>query len=1254
MGAREPAPERQSSDEGIADERLERLFRAAKPTLCGGFSWLPEGTLLLGGRIQVIRRLGSGAMGAVYEARDRGGRVAVKALHNLNPDQLYRLKNEFRFLAGVAHPNVIVVHELFAEGDLWFFSMEAVQGLPLDRYWVLHTLSVDAQGERGALSEANVPLLRELLQQVIEGVAAIHDAGLVHRDLKPTNVLVEESGRVVILDFGLVSDQVPGGIGQTVPHAISGTPGFMAPEQAAGQQATMASDWYGVGVMLYQLLTQRLPHQGSMAAVLRAKQDTDAQRPSVLAPETPPDLDALCMQLLQRDPERRPTTEQMRALGREWSSADASARPSREASPHCPASFVGRRDVLMRLETLYRTTRTGKPVLATIRAESGMGKTRLLNYFIEYLQRIDDACVLHGRCREREAVPYKAFDEVFDNLTRAFLRLSEDQVAQLVPRHAHTLARLFPVLLRVDAFRQAAQGTQQDSQEAQLQRLGFAAVREMLCRISDRRPLVLVIDDLQWADVDSVRLLAEILAPPEPPNVLIVCSYRAEEQGNSIIREALNIQHVEVVQLSLGPLRPQEALELARLALPTELADQAGEAELVARESRGIPLYLLELAHSLEYVRASGERSPLLGLIQRRIAQLPQEARTILELAALAGRPLPRQIVLHICDPEIYPTALAALRAAKLTQLVGDRMDEALEPYHERVREAVLATFNPKQASAHHATLAQAIEAQGIDDPEWLAQHLRGAGQLERAQHLVVQAARLAMNALAFNRAADLYELALELDDREPTQLYRELGDALARAGRGAQAADAYLDAARSASRREAQLLEGLAASQWLRVGHLEQAVRLLRAVLERNDLPWPESVAESVIRLLINRARIRASNLRFELRREEDVPRELLDKLDALYPAQTALGTFDYLRGAVFATMALPLALKAGEPKRLVTALGSEAIYSVMLDGLNGTERSAQIRDSIDKISSSMVDPYGIGVAQLTAALCGYWSGHWSKVTEPSLKAEEVFSQRVAGGTWEATLVRSVRHTVLVHAGALPTLASEVPGALFDAIERSDRYAELDLMRSMIVVHLRNDHVDGAFQMLDRMRALLERFPLVSLAHLVLSANVATHLYAGRVLDAQALLAKHWEDCRKVALHRFPLVRLTYLGMRANCLRADDNLASRARVQELRKLARAAGSESVAWGKALAHQIEGFALIFNGDGTSAARAFERAGEGFLASGLHLDAAIARYEQSQYAPPLKARELGLDAQRTMVEQGIVKPERWAAMIHSVY
>ncbi|MBZ0237979.1 MAG: serine/threonine protein kinase, partial [Deltaproteobacteria bacterium] len=241
-------------------------------------------------RFHLMETLGSGGNGVVHRALDLslGVEVALKFLARPAGRDLYRFKREFRALAEVTHPNLVRLYELFVDGSEWSFSMELVGGLPL----------------RDHLRRAPETLARTFLQ-LADGVRAIHALGKIHRDLKPTNVLVDERGRVVILDFGLVRGADPEHVDHTHEQAAVGTPAFMSPEQARDQPLTAATDWYAVGVMLYEALTNRRPFEGTAAEVMRKRVLEDPPRPRALAPSVSPALDELCMALLERDPAKR-------------------------------------------------------------------------------------------------------------------------------------------------------------------------------------------------------------------------------------------------------------------------------------------------------------------------------------------------------------------------------------------------------------------------------------------------------------------------------------------------------------------------------------------------------------------------------------------------------------------------------------------------------------------------------------------------------------------------------------------------------------------------------------------------------------------------------------------------------------------------------------------------------------------------------------------------------------------------------------
>ncbi len=494
--------------------------------------------------------LGSGGMGTVFRAYDRERRraVAIKVMNRAGAAAILRFKHEFRTLLGVSHPNLVTLYELISDGQNWFLTMELLDGVTFLDFIREDegTGQVSTATHGPLLSPGQRTRLRAATRQLGEGIAWLHAAGKLHRDIKPTNVIVTREGRVVLLDFGLAAEQGRDGRHQSTEQHVLGTAAYMAPEQAVGSPVSPATDWYSVGVMLYEALTGRLPFLGGPIEVLMDKQRFEPPPPCEVAPGVPDDLSALCVDLLRRRPEDRPSAHDvLRRLG----SAGQGQEPPSIADPR-PAhlsssghgegpSLVGRHRHRQELDQALSAMSEGRTVVLFLHGPSGAGKSALLQSFLDERIERGDTVVLAGRCYERESVPYKAVDSLIDALGRHLQRLPEAQVAALLPRDMASLARVFPGLRQVEARAHAPRRAFERPDPQELRRRAFSALRELLSRIGDRMPLVLAIDDLQWGDVDSAALIAELLKPPEAPILLFLGAYRTEDRTTSPFLQTL-------------------------------------------------------------------------------------------------------------------------------------------------------------------------------------------------------------------------------------------------------------------------------------------------------------------------------------------------------------------------------------------------------------------------------------------------------------------------------------------------------------------------------------------------------------------------------------------------------------------------------------------------------------------------------------------------------------------------------------------
>jgi serine/threonine protein kinase/tetratricopeptide (TPR) repeat protein len=1248
-------------------------------------------------RFEVRRRLGAGGMGVVYEAydRERNTVVALKTLRSFKPDALLRFKNEFRALADIQHPNLVGLGELFEDQERWFFTMDMVHGVhfldyirrtdepeelvPASSSTVAPASAATAElatvdepdvavavrprpprDRRGRLdSGADEERLRSAFAQLALGLAALHRAKKVHRDIKPSNILVTPEGRVVVLDFGLVADLL-----NMVPEShLVGTFSYMAPEQAGLKPIGPAADWYSVGVLLYQALTGRLPVTGAAREVLVLKQAFEPAPPHVIA-DVPEDLDRLAMDLLRIDPTQRPSGPEILRRLHAQETADLIA-----AKGHA-SHFVGRAMELEALRRALAVARKTRGVTFFVHGESGVGKSALVRRFTDGItEQTRDAVVFSGRCYERENVPYKAVDGIVDALSRHLTSLDAEALNAILPRQRGLLGQVFPVMRRIEAVAQAPKA-QPGALDPQIQRARlFYALRELFTRLAERAPLVLVIDDLQWADADSLALLAELMRPPDAPRLLLLATMRvsrgngdAPRAGGAIVRSVDEVAALfggDVRRLDIQALPRDEAQALVK-ALLRDAGAEEHSVDQIAEAAAGHPLFIDELVR--RRITMGPEAGPLKldEALWARIARLDAGVRAVLEIVAVAAVPIPQEIAAVAAKIEFAELVrrVTVLRAASLVRTAGVRRSDAVEPYHDRVVEAVLLHIDDAKRAECHARLALALEASDKADPEALATHWRGAGDLDKAVVYARRAAAQAEEALAFDRAARLYKLSIELRPGEGVDranVLAKLGDALANAGRGAEAAPVYLEAARLAAPNDALTLRRRGAEELLRCGRIDEALAEYGAVLAAVDLELPETPQRALASLLYRRARVRLRGLSFKPREAQKIPPDVLQRIDTCWSVAPVMGMVDIIRGADFQARCLLMALEAGEPYRVARALAAEAC-SAATEGGRGRDRTEKLLSAAVNASRNLGDPYTMGWLEIGNILSSYLEGRWQACYEACQRAEKVFS-RCIRVWWEMATVELYAMLSLFWLGDFHEQQRRVDRTLRQGKERGDNSAIVNACTGFnTVAWLARDDPAGARREIDDAMARWSRRGFLLAHYWELLGRVQISLYEGDGTGAHALLEARWPALSRSLLQRAQLISVEslFLRGRASIAYAAQRTAPPAEVARLLKSAesdaREIEAERMAYATPLASLLRAGASALRGETGAAKRCYADAAVAFDAANMTVFAAVARRRHGLLEDSEAGRAEIAAAEAAMRSRGIVSAARTTALL----
>jgi len=646
------------------------------------------------------------------------------------------LTQEFRVLASLRHPGIISVLDYGFDEQQPYFTMELLAE-PLDLLAASHDLKPARQVF--------------LLIQVLQALVYLHRREILHRDLKPTNVLVQD-GMVKLLDFGLARNQ-------DAEPELAGTLRYMAPELFMGRSATVESDLFAFGVMAYEVLAAEHPFP-----VYKTVQDlSNAPQPDFgklrkvqqeLNPDAKPGLDAVLGRLLARSPNDRYSSaleviEELSAAIGEPPPAETTA--IRESFLQA-AEFVGREHEIGEFRKLLHGLDTGRGGAILIGGESGVGKSRLIEE-IRTEALVRGVLVMRGQAVAEAGLPYQEWREPLRRLCLSSELRDEDltYLQIFVPDVGDLLDRKVPPLERAEPGRM----------QAILQGTAAALFRQQTT------PLLLILEDLHWTSDESLSLLREVSQLTSKHPLLIVGTFRNDE-GPELPSLLPGARYMKLSRLQ------DEAIAKLSKSILGASGTRPAVIEYLKKQTEGNVFFLVEVVRSLaesvggldfigsDHVPERLTTHGISEIVRRRLNRVPAKWWPVMELAAIQGR----QLDMNVLETALPGADLAGWLSAASEGMVLDLDDGQWRFAHDKLREALLAGLEENKGAQLHQRVAQAIEQvypEAKRPAPRLAYHWAHAGNDEREQHYAALAGSEMLKSAAYPSAIEYLERAVEL-----------------------------------------------------------------------------------------------------------------------------------------------------------------------------------------------------------------------------------------------------------------------------------------------------------------------------------------------------------------------------------------------------------------------------------------------------------------------------------------------------------
>ena len=1110
---------------------------------------LARGTTLAR-RYEVIEELGRGGMGRVYKVRD-GKLHEDIALKILNPEiasdpaMIDRFRNELKLARKITHKQVCRMYDLGESDGISFITMEYVAGEDLKK--VIRRAGM-------------LPVERAIAiaKQICEGLAEAHALAILHRDLKSRNIMIDLEGNVRIMDFGIAcSLRAPD---ETRSQEIFGTPDYMSPEQVDGEEADLRSDIYQLGIILYEMLTGHIPFEGDTPlSIIRKHKSEVPTDPSELNPQVSADLSQIVLKCMERERPRRyqDVRHVLRALEAvELDRLEAltpSGRPlfppfmvdEHEASDIKKPPFVARESELAAIEKAFRAALTYRGEVVFIAGEAGCGKTALATAFASIAQEDqNDLIVANGNCNAQTGLgdPYLPFREVLSLLTgdiearwraKALTRDHALRLWNLVPLAVRSLLDHGPSLIgtliegpplasRAKSFgpdrtdwishlsgildHQLSDRGRSSLQQSDL----FEQCTRFLQALSVHKPLLLVLDDLQWADSGSIRLLFHLGRQLTGHRILIMGCFRLAEVAlgregerhplESVINEFKRLFGSPVVELGQN-----EDWGFVQKLLDTE-PNRLGTAfrETLFRQTRGHPLFTIELMRAMQEGKAIVRDADgfwvegkaldwgslpvrIDAVVGERVGRLPATLREILTWASVEGEEFTAEVVADVMnkDPLHVVQMLSSeldkrhqlVRAQGIQQTNGQRLSR-YRFRHILFQKFLYGTMDEVELAHRHGKIGAALESrygqQTNDLAVKLASHFKIGGVPDRAIKYLEMAGEQALRGYAYKEAIDFLDEARSLEQRLPTKA------PLRRARWALWLGEASMGMGR--------LKEGRA--------HLMNAIELL-------DRPVPNTSGKMVVGILTQVAH-QALHRAW--------PARIKTGPDLLLTSARAYSDYGemqyYLRRklpAIYAGLrALNLAEHTGASVELANSYANMCVVAAIIP----VHRLARVYARLAREVAEIADPQStLGYAFITEGIYRMGLGQWDAVDDCIHQALRILAKVGYWRRWEIGV--SILAAASIFKGEFRQGAKHWRALFQNADRRGDRQNQILGLQGQAYVQLRLGHVRRVLQFLKAMdlKKLPDEFTIEKLWGFTILAKA--RLMQCEISEAEAAVAQ-------------------------------------------------------------------------------------------------------------------------------------------------